>query len=165
MLRLPALLLILAVGALQTARTVKGRYRHPGQGFSIMVPSEATGLLDGDPAIERGIRLLLPSGGSIFVYGEANSLEWPAPVDGIRWAAAQEPTCSSQGIRNERVGKLSGSGVRLSCGETSIRLLLVFRPGGGPIYWLRLETASAREAEDAILLERVAASFQTIPWR
>jgi len=31
--------------------------------------------------------------------------------------------------------------------------------------WLRLETASAREAEDAILLERVAASFQTIPWR
>ena len=147
MLRLPALLLILAVGALQTAGTVNG-HQHPGEGFSIVIPPETNGLLEGDPAIERGIRLLLPSGGSIFVYGEANSLEWPAPVDGIRWAAAQEPTCSSQGIRNERVGKLSGFGVRLSCGEKSIRLLLVFRTGGGPIYWLRLETASAREAED-----------------
>ena len=165
MLQLPALLLILAVGAQQTARTVTGRYQHSGQGFSIVIPHEATGLLEADPAIERGIRLLLPSGGSIFVYGEANSLEWPASVDGIRWAVAQEPTCSSQGIRNERVGKLSGSGVRLSCGEKSIRLLLVFCSGGGPIYWLRLETASAREAEDAILLERVAASFQTIRWR
>jgi hypothetical protein len=103
MLLLPALLLMLAVGAPQTARTVKGRYRHPGQGFSIVVPSEATGLLEGDPAIERGIRLLLPSGGNIFVWGEANSLEWPAPVDGIRWAVAQQPTCSSQGIRDGRM--------------------------------------------------------------
>jgi hypothetical protein len=50
MLRLPAVLLILALGAPQTARTVKGRYRHPGQGFSIVVPSEATGFLEGDAA-------------------------------------------------------------------------------------------------------------------
>lgn len=167
MLRLPALVLILAVGALQAPRTVKGRYRHPGQGFSVVVPDEATGLLEGHLATERGIRLVLPSGGSIFAYGEANSLEWPTPVDGIRWAIAQEPSCSSHGIRDARVGtsgRLSGAGARLSCEEKSIRLLLVFRPGGGPIYWLRLETETAHEAEDAVFLEKVAASFQIIRW-
>ena len=31
--------------------------------------------------------------------------------------------------------------------------------------WLRLETANTREAEDAIFLERVAASFEIIRWR
>jgi hypothetical protein len=159
------LVAILAVGALQTPRTVKGVYRHPGQGFSVVVPDKATGLLEGDPHTERGVRIALPSGGSIFVYGEANSLEWPTPDDGIRWAMRLEPECSSQGIRDARVGKLAGSGTRLSCGDKAIRLLLVFRPGGGPIYWLRLETETAHEAEDANFLERVASSFRIIRWQ
>src|SRR5215471_921817 len=106
-MRLSALVLILAVGA-QTPLTVRGRYRHPGQGFSVLVPDEATGLLEGDQATDHGIRLVLPSGGSIFVYGEANSLEFSTPADGIRSAIAQEPKCSSEGIRDARVGKLSG---------------------------------------------------------
>jgi len=165
MLRLPALVLILAVSALQTPRTVKGRYRHPGKGFSVVVPDEATGLLEEDATTEHGIRLALPSGGSIFAYGEANSLEWPTPADGIRWAVEREPKCSSQGIRDARVGKLLGAGVRLSCGEKSMTILLVFRPAGGPIYWLRLETKTAAEAEDARFLEKVAESFETIPWK
>lgn len=38
MLRLETLMLILAVSVLQTPRTVKGRYRHRGQGFSVVVP-------------------------------------------------------------------------------------------------------------------------------
>ena len=40
-----------------------------------------------------------------------------------------------------------------------------FRPGGGPIHWLRLETKTAHEAEDAILLEEVAASFEITRWQ
>jgi len=164
MLQLLALLLILAVGA-QTPVTVKGRYRHPGQGFSILVPDEASGLLGGDQRTDNGIRIVLPSGGRIFVFGEANSLEFPTPADGIRWAISAEPKCSGQRIRDARVGKLSGAGASLSCGDKSIRLLLVFRPGGGPIYWLRLETEAAHEAEDAIFLEKVAGSFKIIRWK
>lgn len=163
MLRLETLVLILAVGVLQTPRTVKGRYRHPGQGFSVVVPEKATGLLEGDPATERGIRIVLPSGGSIFVYGEANSLEWPRPADGIRWTMTLNSKCSSKGIQDARVGELSGAGARLACGEASMRLLLAFRPGGGSVYWLRLETETAHEAKNATFLEQVAASFQIIP--
>jgi hypothetical protein len=165
MVRLWAAVTILVVGAGQAPRIVKGRYRHPGQGFSVVVPDKAKGLLEGDPVTEHGIRIALPSGGSIFAYGEANSFEWLTPADGIRWAVTQQLECSSQGIRDVRVGKLMGSGAKLSCDGKSIRLLLVFRPGGGPIYWLRLETSTGHEAEDAVFLERVASSFQIIQWR
>jgi len=165
MLRLVAAAAILAMGSVQAPRIVKGRYRDHGQGFSVLVPDAARGLLEGDPATARGIRIALPSGGSIFTYGEANSLEWPSPSDGIRWAVTEQPECSNQGIRDTRVGKLTGAGARLSCGEKSIRLLLVFRPGGGPIYWLRLETTTTDDGEDAVFLEKVASSFQIIRWQ
>jgi hypothetical protein len=55
---------------------------------------------------------------------------------------------------------LTGAGVRLSCGEQIIRVLLVFRPGGGPIYRLRLETNPTHEAEDSAFFENVASSFR-----
>jgi len=91
MLQITAVALVLALGVAQTARTVQGRYQHPGQGFSVLVPERAQGLLEGDPVIERGVRIALPSGSSIFVYGEPNSLEWPSPADGIRRAVANYP--------------------------------------------------------------------------
>src|SRR4051812_45669180 len=72
---------------------------------------EATGLLEGDLHIERGIRIALPSGGSIFAYGEPNSLDWPSPVDGIRWAVANYPKCSTNGTQPPaRRGTLAGAG-------------------------------------------------------
>jgi hypothetical protein len=166
MLRITAVALVLTLGVAQTARTVKGRYRHPGQGFSVLVPEKATGLLEGDPHTERGIRIALPSGSSIFAYGEPNSLEWPSPADGIRQRVADYPKCSADGIQTPaKLGKLAGAGARLSCGDQIIRLRLAFRPGGGPIYWVRLETASNHEAEDATFFEKVASSFQIIRWQ
>ena len=168
MLRITAVALVLALGGAQTqtARTVKGRYRHPGQGFSVLVLEKPTGLLEGDPHTERGIRIALPSGGSIFAYGEPNSLEWASPADGIRRAVANYPKCFPDGIQiPAKLGKLAGAGARLSCADRIIRLLLAFRPGGGPIYWVRLETASNHEAEDATFFGKVASSFQVIRWQ
>jgi len=48
MFRIMAVALVLTLGVAQTARTVKGRYRPPGQGFSVLVPEKATGLLEAD---------------------------------------------------------------------------------------------------------------------
>ena len=160
-----AVALVPTVGIVLTPRTVQGRYRHPGQGFSVSVPEGTTGLLESDPAVERGIRIALPSGGSIFARGEPNTLEWPTPTDGIRSEVAGLTECSSSPIRSTaRLGKLVGAESRLSCGDRVRRLLLAFRPGGGPIYWLRLESASKHEAEDTRFFDRVASSFQTIRW-
>jgi hypothetical protein len=163
--RLWTMALILAVGFLQAPRTVKGIYRHPGQGFSVVIPDGVRGLLEGDPHIERGIRIALPSGGSIFVYGEPNTLEWPTPADGIRWAVQKEPKCSSDGVREVQVGKLTGAGARLLCDGKLVSLQLLFRPGGGPVYWLRLETHRDNEAEDVTFLGKVSSSFQLIRWQ
>lgn len=160
-------LIVFALAAVlaQSPRTVTGVYRNPGRGFAIEVPKNATGILEGDPVIEHGITIALPSGGSIDAYGEPNSFEWPTPADGLRWSIETERQCSSGGVHESKVGRLGGAAVRLSCGERSIRLMLAFRPGGGPIYWLRLETRTVDEDADAIFLERVASSFQIIRWR
>ena len=157
--------LIVAVGFLQAPRTIKGVYRHFGHGFSVVIPDEATGFLEGDPHTERGIRIALLSGGSIFVYGEPNTLEWPTPADGIRWAVQKEPKCSSDGVREVQVGKLTGAGARLLCDGKFVSLQLVFRPGGGPVYWLRLETNRDNEADDVKFLGKVSSSFQIIRWQ
>ena len=157
--------LILAVGFLQEPRTVKGIYRHPGQGFSVVIPDAARGLVEGDLHTERGIRIALPSGGSIFVYGEPNTLEWPTPADGIRSAVQDTPKCASDGVREVRVGKLTGAGARLLCDGKVVSLQLVFRPGGGPVYWLRLETNRDNEGGDVTFLKMVSSSFQLIHWQ
>jgi hypothetical protein len=43
-------------------------------------------------------------------------------------------------------------------------MLLVFRAGGGPVYWLRLETVSAHESQDNAILEGIASSFKLMRW-
>jgi hypothetical protein len=44
-------------------------------------------------------------------------------------------------------------------------VFLAFRPGGGPIYFLRLETVRAHEIEDEAILESVDASLKLIRWQ
>jgi len=44
------------------------------------------------------------------------------------------------------------------------RVLLAFRNGGGPIYWLCLETVRSHQSEDEAILKSVAASFKQIHW-
>ena len=59
-------------------------------------------------------------------------------------AITKEPKCSSDGVREAQV---------------------VFRPDGGPVYWLRLETHRDNEAEDVTFLGKVSSSFQLIRWQ
>jgi hypothetical protein len=166
MVRITTAALVLAIAVAQSPRAVKGRYRHPGLGFSVLVPEKATGLLEDDPAVERGIRIALPSGGSIFAYGELNSLEWCSATDGIRAAVANYPDCTASEIQTSAgLGNLAGAQVRLLCGEQIILIALAFRPDGGPIYWLRLETASTHETADVTFFRKVASSFQIMRWQ
>ena len=76
----------------------------------------------------------------------------------------QDPVCLRQEVTQTRVGKLSGAKANLVCGDRVLTLILVFRPGGGPVYWLRLETVQAHESEDNAILKRIGASFKLIRW-
>jgi hypothetical protein len=158
------LVLALALASGQVPRTVKGQYRLPARGFAIEVPRDATGFLEGDPAIERGIRIALPSGGNIFVYAEMNALEWRTPAEGVRSTASLHSDCAASSVTSAKVGPLTGAGTRLLCGEDVVRYALAFRPGGGPIYWLRLETKQSQEAAETKEFNRIAASFRVIRW-
>lgn len=106
-------------------------------------------------------------GGVISVWGEPNSLEWKTPEQGMRSTLASEKCASRQEdeVSPARVGKLGGVQGVLACGDRVLKMFLVFRPSGGPIYWLRLETASAHRLEDEAVLNRVVATFNLIPWK
>jgi hypothetical protein len=114
---------------------------------------------------ERGVRIQLPSGGNIVVYGEPNSLELRTPADGVRHMLGYEKCASGQQeVTPARVGRLNGAKGSFVCGDRVQKMLLAFRTGGGPIYWLVLETDRAHESEDNAILGKVAASFKLIRW-
>jgi len=147
------------------ARWVEGTYRNPALGYSIKIPHGLRGKAGDQAGPERGVGILLASGGTVTVYGEPNSLEWKSPEDGVRFALTrQDPVCLRQEVTQTRVGKLSGAKANLVCGDRVLTLILVFRPGGGPVYWLRLETVQAHESEDNAILKRIGASFKLIRW-
>lgn len=115
---------------------------------------------------ERGLEILLPSGCTVTVYGEPNSLEWNSPEDGVKFELTRQDCVRRQiEVKKTLVGKLAGAKASLVCGDRVLKAILVFRPGGGPIYWLRLETAHSHESEDGAILESVAASFKLIRWK
>lgn len=162
-----AALILLAATALQDAQPVevRGRYRCPDQGFSVLIPAATRGVLADDPGTDSGLRIVLPSGGSITVVGEANSLEWRDAAAAARWMADQETDCSPGAIATATLGSLVGAGISLRCPDRVVSLLVGFRPGGGPVYWIRLETSHDAEAGDLRLLEQVARSFRVIRWQ
>jgi hypothetical protein len=145
---------------------VKGLYQNPALGFAVRVPSSLKGLVGDEAGPQRGIRIALRSGGDIVVYGEPNSAEWETPEEGIKSYFRYEE-CSSrhEEVRQAQVGPVPGASGRLTCGNRVVTAFLVFRPGGGPIYWLWLETTQAHEAEDVRVLEKVARSLRMIAWR
>jgi hypothetical protein len=115
---------------------------------------------------ERGVRITLPSGGEISVFGEPNSLEWKTSKQGVRTVLDwKECSKSRQEVSTALVGKIQGAKGILLCDDYLLVLFLAFRPGGGPIYWLRLETTAAHRPEDEATLNRIAATFTLIPWR
>ena len=159
---------LLAVGssmARADPRRIEGTYRNPALGYAIEVPRGLKGMTGDQAGPERGLRISLSSGGKILVFGEPNSLEWKTPEEGVRSVLAYE-SCASprQEVSRTRIGRLHAAKGNLVCGDRVLELFLAFRPGGGPIYWLRLETVRAHEFDDSAILENVVASFRLIRW-
>jgi hypothetical protein len=101
------------------------------------IPRGLRGRAGDDAGPERGIKLLLPPGGKVVVFGEPNSLEWKSSEEGVRGELTYEACDSGQPeVKQARVGKLNGAKASLLCGDRILTEILVFRPGGGPIYWL-----------------------------
>ena len=146
---------------------VKGEYRNPAEGYSINIPhglSAVTGV--SGTGAQRGVKISLPSGGTISVWGEPNSLEWKNPSEGVQWEL-ENGECVPQEARPSPVlvGRIEGVQSRAVCKDHVQITILAFRPGGEPIYWFELTTTSANEHQDKAVLDRVAASFKIIRWK
>ncbi len=147
-------------------RSVEGNYQNPALGFSIQIPNGSIAFSGDQDGPERGVIIALPSYGKITVFGGPNSLEWSNPADGVRAdLAAAFKGCSPARpeISAAHVGQLAGAKGFLLCGDQAVEVLLVFRPGAGPIYWLRLKTTREHQLHDGAVLASVAASFKLIP--
>ena len=147
---------------------VSGAYRNPAEGYSIRIPHGLSGKTGvSGMGNQRGVEIPLPSGGVITVWGEPNSLEWRGPSDGVHWSL-ENGECSSGKAEPSKVviGRIEGAQGRLACGNAVEIIFLAFRrPGGDPIYWLRLKTSPAHESKDKAILGKVAATFRIIRWR
>ena len=148
-------------------RSITGTYRNSALGYSVSVPEGFTATDDTDEAAgpKRGLTIALPNGGKVSVYGEPNSLGWKTPSEGVKAALARD-VCSRRDsvIFRRHLGTLPAAESRMRCGDRVLYLLLGFRPGGGPIYWLRLDTTAAHESEDARVFQALVSSFKLIPW-
>jgi hypothetical protein len=153
--------LICASFAGAAPRWVEGTYQNPALGFSIQIPRGLRGLTGDQDGPERGVRISLPSSGEIAVFGEPNSLEWKNPAAGVRDDLAQEGCSAGKPeLSPTHVGQVSGAKGILFCGDRLLVVLMVFRPGGGPIYWLQLKTTRDHQSVDDAILANVAASFK-----
>src|SRR5271165_4646353 len=143
------LLLLIACANIASAqvRSIEGTYRNQALGYSIRIPRGLSGVTGDQDGPERGVKISLPSGSQIVVFGEPNSLEFKSSKEGMR-AELKLKGCESaqQEIRPATVGKIKGASGRLVCGDRVLRLFLVLRPRGGPLYWLWLETTRAHES-------------------
>src|SRR5262245_66384361 len=66
-------------------RSTTGTYRNAALGYSIRVQAGLKGTTGDQAGPEWGLRISLPSGGMISVWGEPNSLEWKSPEQGVHW--------------------------------------------------------------------------------
>lgn len=162
-----AFICVASVGFLSgESRRVTGEYRNPALGYSVVLPHGLTGITGDQDGPERGVRVFLPSGAVVSIYGEPNNSGWGTPVEGVQHALSYEKCDSQQQETTQaRVGSLKAAKGRLVCGDRIVVLLLAFRPGGGPIYWLRLQTTSGHDREDEAALSNLAAGFKLIRWQ
>ena len=76
--------LVVLTSARPESRWIEGTYRNPALGYSVKIPLGLKAIAGGESGAERGVRILLPSGGEIVVFGEPNSLDWKSPEEGVR---------------------------------------------------------------------------------
>jgi len=147
------------------ARPVHHVYRNPAEGYTIRIPNHVQAVAGNQAGPERGVSIHLRSGNTILTIGEPNSAEYKDPQEGIA-ASLKFEECQSRvaTITVARMGKITGAKGRLACGNRIYVTMLTFRPHGGPIYWLKLETDPSHECEDEAVLLSVASSFRIIRW-
>jgi hypothetical protein len=85
---------------------VEGAYSNPAVGYSIKIPQGLKGMIIGHCGAlsrdapgacpQRGLSILLSSGGEIVVLGEPNSALWSNPAEGMQEALAQEKCASDR---------------------------------------------------------------------
>ena len=144
---------------------IEGIYRNPSQGYSIEVPDGLKATTGDQAGPERGVTVSLESGGRIVVFGEPNSLDWGTPVEGVRVALDREKCPSGHSeVSSAPVGDIPGAKGSLLCGDRVVVLFLAFRTGGGPLYWVRLDTRQSDVSNDEAILQKIAASLKLIPW-
>jgi len=168
-------ILLAAVVLLQTVssdstfaqvRSIQGTYRNLALGYSIQIPRGLRGITGDQAGPERGVKISLPSGATITVFGEPNTLEYKTPEEGVNEELTLKGCRFDQrDVKPSPVGKLKGAKGHLICGNRALVLLLAFWPLGGPIYWFRLDTTQPHESEDQAVLQTVAAGFKLIPWK
>jgi hypothetical protein len=164
-MRIGIIILVLScASAAQTARRITGDYSNPALGYEVTVPEGLVGIAGDQAGPERGFTISLPSGGTITIFGEPNSLEWRAPIDGIRHSLGLEK-CNSdrrQATAFGRMGRLTATKGTLACDDRVLEMLLAFHLGGGPIYWITLRTTAQKKVEDEAAFNKLAATFQII---
>lgn len=159
-----AALILHTPAAIGQVRSIKGTYRNFAQGFAVRIPSGLVGVTGDQDGPERGFHVTLNSGTRIRVYGEPNSALWDSPDEGVRNRLSRY--CPSKPtIAPARVGRLKGSAGRVTCGHRSFEMLLAFRPHGGPVYWLEMETEISTATVDRQVLQELASSFKLIAWK
>lgn len=173
-----ALLLSYPLPSFCDARLIQGIYRNSALGFSVKIPQGLRAVAGGQSGPERGVAITTPSGGTIVVFGEPNSLGWQSPAEGVRYDLSREteacrssskPSPSNYILAPVRLGDLAngqelvGAQGTFTCSDRFVKVILVFRPGGGPIYWLHLATTTAHETE-ANYIDSLARSFTLIGW-
>jgi hypothetical protein len=159
------ILLFSCLCAAQTAKRITGKYSNPAFGYEVTVPEGLVGAPDTEAGTEKGFTLTLPSGGTISVSGEPNTLGWKAPIDGIRHSLGVEKCDSNrqQATGFMRMGRLTATKATFVCGDRFVETSLTFHPGSAPIYWITLRTTAQKRAEDEGAFYKLAASFQLIP--
>lgn len=157
--------LVWATTASAQVTSIEGTYRDPTLGYSIRIPSGLKGITGDPDGPERGIRIPLSSDGKIVVFGEPNSAEYNSPKEGAG-AELELKGCDlgKREVKPVLVGKLKGAKGALTCGDRELVLPLAFRPRGGPIYWLQIETVRSHQPVNEAILETIASSFRLIPW-
>lgn len=158
------ILVVSCLSAAQTARRITGNYSNQGFGYEVTIPEGLVGTADDEGGSERGFSISLPSGGTIAVFGEPNTLEWKTPTDGIRHSLGAE-NCDSgrrQGTAFGRMGRLTATKGSLECDDRVLEVLLAFRTSRGPVFGMTLRTTTQKRIEDEAAFNKLAATFQLI---
>jgi hypothetical protein len=147
-------------------RIIKGRYHNPAEGFSIRVPRGLKGIAGDEAGPERGVTIILGGGRKIVVYGEPNSLEWKDQAQALRRVIKDEgPDLGDAAVTPIRLGSLAASRVTFKSMNRALEMAVAFRPGGGPVYWARLESDRRHSPHDHQVFMKVIQSFRVEAWK